>query len=213
VDSPAAAGLRRANRKTTHCIGKREFAHPGTGNNGQIQSITDSTGTPEAGRSVSYTYDAWARLKTAATSGSAQYPAWGLQWSYDRYGNRKQQTVTAGSAPSSSVTIDPLSNRLSGAPYAYDASGNMTHDGLNLMTLRRGEPRGDQHRQRRHHHKRVRRRGPARQETGGRCGPFSFLAVRLLGSGSHRWHRHPRCIFEARTLKVPCATKLCRVNS
>jgi RHS repeat-associated protein len=71
---------------------------------------------------------------TAATSGSAQYPAWGLQWSYDRYGNRKQQTVTAGSAPSSSVTIDPLSNRLSGAPYAYDASGNMTHDGLNLMT-------------------------------------------------------------------------------
>ncbi len=57
------------------------------GNNGQITGISDSTGTQEAGRSVSYTYDALHRLKTAVTTGSANYPQWGLSWTYDRYGN------------------------------------------------------------------------------------------------------------------------------
>jgi YD repeat-containing protein len=46
----------------------------GSGNNGQIQAITDEV---ESGRSVSYTYDAWHRLKTAETTGSTNFPAWG----------------------------------------------------------------------------------------------------------------------------------------
>src|SRR5713226_8415462 len=103
----------------------------GAGNNGQIQSITDNV---DNGRTVNYTYDAWSRLKTAATLGSTAYPAWGLSWSYDRYGNRKQQTVTAGSnMPSNSVAINPLTNRITDAGYAYDLAGNMTNDGLNSM--------------------------------------------------------------------------------
>lgn len=53
---------------------------------------------------MTYTYDAWARLKTAQTSGSTQYPQWGLSWDYDRYGNRKAQNVTLGSGPSNAVT-------------------------------------------------------------------------------------------------------------
>jgi len=104
----------------------------GTGNNGQIQSITDNV---DNGRTVNYTYDAWSRLKTAATVGSTAYPAWGLSWSYDRYGNRKQQTVTAGSnMPSNSVTPSATTNRITDAGYAYDLAGNMTSDGSNTLT-------------------------------------------------------------------------------
>src|SRR5207245_11753943 len=66
-----------------------------TGNNGQIQCIQDTTGTQEAGRSVSYTYDALYRLKTAQTNGSAGFPQWGLSWTYDRYGDRKSTRLNS----------------------------------------------------------------------------------------------------------------------
>jgi RHS repeat-associated protein len=101
-------------------------------NNAQISGITD---TVDSGRSASYTYDALHRLSTATTTGSTGYPAWGLSWTYDRYGNRSAQTVTAGTGmPSNSVTIDAVHNRVSGSPYAYDATGNMTNDGQNTLT-------------------------------------------------------------------------------
>jgi RHS repeat-associated protein len=101
-----------------------------SGNNGQIQCITDLV---DAGRSLSYGYDTLARLANVTSKGSAAYPQWGLSFSYDRYGNRTAQTVTAGSAPPGpSATVDPATNRLQ-APYAYDASGNMTNDGVNAL--------------------------------------------------------------------------------
>lgn len=103
----------------------------GTGNNGQIQSITDGV---DAGRTVNYTYDAWARLKTAVTTGSVNYPAWGLSWDYDRYGNRKAQNVTAGSGPPNQVTPSATTNRLTDPSYSYDLAGNMTNDGVNTLT-------------------------------------------------------------------------------
>jgi RHS repeat-associated protein len=108
------------------------------GNNGQITSITDSTGTPEGGRSVAYTYDALHRLKTAETTGTTSYPKWGLQWSYDRYGNRTQQSILSGcqspmTCPTNSVSVDAATNRLTGSPYTYDENGNMLHDGLNTL--------------------------------------------------------------------------------
>jgi len=99
-------------------------------NNGQITSISD---TVDSGRTVNYTYDALYRLKTALTNGSVNYPQWGLSWTYDRYGNRTAQTVTAGTGPSNAVTVDPATNRITGAPYSYDANGNMTNDGLNAL--------------------------------------------------------------------------------
>ena len=40
-------------------------------------------------------------------------------------GNRPTQTVTAGSGPSNSVTTDPATNRITGAPYSHDLSGNI----------------------------------------------------------------------------------------
>jgi RHS repeat-associated protein len=39
--------------------------------------------------------------------------------------------VTAGSAPMNQVGVDPATNRINSAGYAYDAAGNMTNDGLN----------------------------------------------------------------------------------
>jgi RHS repeat-associated protein len=107
--------------------------HSNGGNNGQITGITDSTGTQEAGRTVSYTYDGWARLKTAATTGSTTYPAWGLSWTYDRYGNRTEQIQTAGSPPAHDPAVDPETNRFTDSGYTYDDAGNMTADGLNTL--------------------------------------------------------------------------------
>ena len=102
-----------------------------TGNNGQIQCVDDVV---DAGRTASYTFDAWNRLLTATTHGSTNYPAWGLSWNYDRYGNRLSQAVTAGTAPSNTVTVNTITNRLA-SPYSYDASGNLTNDGLNTLSF------------------------------------------------------------------------------
>ena len=80
-----------------------------TGNIGQIQCITD---TVDAGRTVTYTYDGLYRLKTAQTTGSANYPQWGLSWTYDRYGNRLSQSQTFDGPPTNSVTVNPATNRI-----------------------------------------------------------------------------------------------------
>jgi RHS repeat-associated protein len=112
------------------------YSYPAApGNNGLISSISDYV---DSGRNASYTYDALYRLVTAATPGSANYPAWGLQEYYDRYGNRYQQKAISGcvapmTCPQPNVGISTTSNRLTGSPYAYDSSGNMTDDGINTL--------------------------------------------------------------------------------
>src|ERR1700719_2506743 len=52
---------------------------------------------------------------------------------YDRYGNRTAQTVTAGTGPSNSVAVSATTNRITSSGYAYDANGNMTNDGQNTL--------------------------------------------------------------------------------
>src|SRR5216683_5200612 len=78
-------------------------------NNGQIASITDSV---DNGRTTAYTYDPLSRLSTALTTGSTNYPQWGLSWGYDRYGNRRNQTQTAGSVYQGSVAVNPATNHI-----------------------------------------------------------------------------------------------------
>ena len=82
-------------------------------------SASQNNGRVTAANGVNYTYDSLNRLSTAV-SGST----WGLSFTYDGFGNRTDQTVTLGSAPSSHVTINPANNRISG--WTYDASGNPT---------------------------------------------------------------------------------------
>lgn len=102
-----------------------------SGNNAQIQCITDNV---DSGRTVAYAYDALYRLSSAVTNGSPAYPQWGLAWTYDRYGNRTAQTLTAGTDYQGPTPTDPNTNRVTSAPYAYDANGNMLNDGQNTLT-------------------------------------------------------------------------------
>lgn len=95
-----------------------------SGNNGQIQCITDGV---DSGRSINYSYDSERRLIAATTNGSANFPKWGLGESYDRYGNRWTQTVTAGSGFAVSLGFN---NNNQPQGYTYDASGNLTVEPL-----------------------------------------------------------------------------------
>ena len=103
---------------STHCP-----ASSAIGNNGQIQCIVDvSLGTGDSGRSATYTYDQIGRLLTANTAGSTQYHAWGLSWTYDRYGNAYGQAITNGSGYSWSYP-QPTNNQI--PTFTYDAAGNV----------------------------------------------------------------------------------------
>lgn len=95
-----------------------------TGNNGQIQCITDGV---QPGRTLAYTYDPVFRLLTAQTTGSTAYPQWAMSESYDQYGNRACQSVTSGSGPSFCQSFT-IKNQPSG--YTYDADGNLTVEPL-----------------------------------------------------------------------------------
>jgi RHS repeat-associated protein len=102
---------------------------------GQIQCITD---TVDNGRSAVYGYDALYRLISARTTGSANYPLWGLAFTYDRYGNRSAETVTAGSGvPANCLGVSAATNRVTGpcggGSFSYDSNGNMTNDGANTL--------------------------------------------------------------------------------
>lgn len=74
------------------------------------------------------------------TDGSTAYPQWGLQWTYDRYGNRTGQTVTARAAPSNSLTVNPATNRITSTGFSYDNSGNLTNDAQNRYAYTRNDP-------------------------------------------------------------------------
>jgi RHS repeat-associated protein len=84
---------------------------------GQLTTATDNV-SPTL--SASYGYDYLGRLTTASTSN------WGLQWSYDDFGNRLTQSATAGSPPTSSLSYDVTSNRITAGGYSYDNNGNLT---------------------------------------------------------------------------------------
>jgi RHS repeat-associated protein len=111
------------------------YGSPGA-NNGQISGITDGM---DNGRTASYTYDGLGRLSTAATAGSTAYPAWGLSWTYDRYGNRTAQSTLSGctgiTCPTNSLSVSASTNQVTGTGFGYDAGGNMSGDGLNTLNF------------------------------------------------------------------------------
>ena len=75
-----------------------------------------------SGEIIDYTYDSLNRLIAASTTG----PQWGLSFNYDGFGNRLSQTVTKGSAPSSSLSVNAATNRIASSYYSYDSNGNLT---------------------------------------------------------------------------------------
>jgi RHS repeat-associated protein len=120
----------------TNCIGGN------SANDGQIACVSDAV---DSGRNVAYGYDALARLTTASTKGSSGYAAWGMSEGFDRYGNRLNQSQTAGSPPTNSLTFAttpaPPANPPGGAytnrpdGFSFDASGNMLNDGNNNLSF------------------------------------------------------------------------------
>jgi RHS repeat-associated protein len=108
------------------------------GNNGSVQCITDNV---DSGRSVGYGYDPLQRMTSAKTCGSPAFSQWGLTESYDRFGNRWSQTMTAGTGPQGTLSFgnNGMNSSTTNQPngYTYDASGNMTVEPLlpsNFMT-------------------------------------------------------------------------------
>ena len=108
------------------------------GNAGQLMSVSGSIGG--ATESASYTYDNYGRLVTSnqtSNGSSAQ-----RRFAYDRWGNRtgvwnatsggtQIQSVTlqqSGGAPTNRLTS--VTNNSTTLNYSYDASGNVTNDGV-----------------------------------------------------------------------------------
>lgn len=72
---------------------------------------------------IGYGYDEFNRLTSrSVNSGTPQ----NFTYVYDRYGNRWQQNLTAGSGPAPLLTFNTTNNQVSG--YNYDAAGNMEND-------------------------------------------------------------------------------------
>jgi RHS repeat-associated protein len=87
----------------------------------------------------SYGYDEFNRLSSrTVTSGTVQ----NFTYVYDRYGNRVQQNVTAGTGPAPVFSFVASTNQITpstcnpptATQYCYDAAGNMTADGFHTYT-------------------------------------------------------------------------------
>jgi YD repeat-containing protein len=70
-------------------------------NNGTIRGIVNHR---DRTKDPTFAYDAFYRLSAAETAGSH----WGLQWTYDRYGNRLSQTASKGLIWSAEACFSPV---------------------------------------------------------------------------------------------------------
>jgi YD repeat-containing protein len=114
--------LNQLTRQTVSGILDQEYDFSATQNNGKLTGSYDHI----AGQQVSYTYDVLGRLSTAKTANIAQC------WTCDGFGNRTQQTLTQGSGPTASFTVDPTTNRINTSGYTYDNNGNPTAYGAGV---------------------------------------------------------------------------------
>ena len=95
-----------------------EYSYNATANDGRITKRKELSG-----EEVEYLYDSLGRLSSAATTGSG---GWGLNFAYDGFGNKTQQSVTKGTGPVHSYSIDVATNRITNPGFQYDANGNVT---------------------------------------------------------------------------------------
>ena len=90
------------------------YNYPTGANNGKLSSMYNAV----SGETITYTYDSLNRLLTANGSG------WGESYGFDPFGNLLSKTVTSGSGPSLSQSVNPANNQIDGG--SYDANGNTT---------------------------------------------------------------------------------------
>ncbi|WP_263417836.1 RHS repeat domain-containing protein [Terriglobus albidus] len=74
------------------------------------------------GNCLDYTYDEFGRLKHSSSSGTSI-----SDYSYDRYGNRWQQTSYNGGL-TTALSFNTANNQINSSGYVYDAAGNLTQD-------------------------------------------------------------------------------------
>ena len=103
------------------------YNYSATQNNGRITSSVDAI----TGESVTYGYDGWNRLTSAAASGM-----WSAGYTYDGFGNLLTKAGTGG-APNATYTYDG-NNRETAAGVTFDANGNRLTDAAttNTWTIR-----------------------------------------------------------------------------
>jgi YD repeat-containing protein len=97
-----------------------EYRFSSTQNNARITQSKDWV----SGEEVTYVYDDLNRLISAYTTG----PEWGVNFTYDGFGNKTAQTAVPGKLthPALSLLVNPANNRVMGGGVAYDANGNLT---------------------------------------------------------------------------------------
>jgi YD repeat-containing protein len=110
--------LQQLTRLTVPGVMDHEYRFSATQNDGRLTQRKDWV----SGEEITYQYDSLNRLISAQTTG----PEWGQSFGYDGFGNLLSQTVTKGSAPTLSVTVNPATNRITNAGMSYDANGNLT---------------------------------------------------------------------------------------
>jgi RHS repeat-associated protein len=104
-----------------------EYRYSPTANNGRIVQMKDWV----TGEEVNHQYDSLQRLIKSETTGTE----WGLSFGYDGWGNRTSQSVTKGSGPTSSLSFNGLTNRITTAGFGYDSNGNLsTMPGVSGLT-------------------------------------------------------------------------------
>jgi RHS repeat-associated protein len=110
----------------------------GTSNNGNVASWS-ATGQQTFTRS--FTYDSLNRISQMRETGgnsegckpsSSPSNPYTVSWTIDAWGNRKNQSPSAGTC-SFSQNVS-MQNQLLGPPYLYDTAGNMTNDGSHTYT-------------------------------------------------------------------------------
>ncbi len=90
-------------------------------NNGNVARITNRR---EPARSQRFTYDELNPIQTAQTQATTGPHAWGLAFGYDICANLLSASVTQGSAPMLSVSVN-TKNQIHDTGFAYDAAGNL----------------------------------------------------------------------------------------
>lgn len=105
----------------------------GTGDNGNVVGITNNV---DGTRTETLSYDSLNRLVTAKTQGTSGSNCFGVQFSYDPWGNLTATSVLSGYTSCSATTPYAFSisidgnNRVTTSGFSYDAAGNAQSDGI-----------------------------------------------------------------------------------
>ena len=114
------------------------YSYGAANNNGNVESQTITA--PNLTLTQSYTYDDLNRLKSArevnpatpCQKASGTNDCWKQTFTYDRFGNRRIDTVqTTPGLTTENPVLNPANNRITpqaGEHYEYDAAGNLTKD-------------------------------------------------------------------------------------